>query len=148
MFDQYKNFDKWQHVLRQAEEENILVITCDPVSINFGNLTRILDKDPDSPKSYISEIWDNLEHPLWVPGGNRTRASYKGETVYAFDIVGGRSWSTPYLAGVAALGYQINPKLTPAAVKKLLIKSATPTKYGPIINPKGFIEMIKQSAKK
>ena len=106
------------------------MISCDPNSIDFGNLTRAQDEAPDSPESYAPEAWDRRPHPLWVPGGNRTRASYKGDAVYAFDVVGGRSWSTPYLAGVAALGFQVNPALSPAKAKELLIKSATLTKNG------------------
>ena len=147
MFKQQKNLDKWREALGEAEKSGILVITCDPETMDFGNLTRAMDKDPDSPESYAPESWDKKAHSLWVPGGNRTRASYKGEADYAFDVDGGRSWSTPYLAGVAALGYQVNPALSPAQVKELLIKSATPSKSGPILNPRGFVELVKATAK-
>ena len=148
MFKQQKNLDKWQEALLLAEKSGILVITCDPDSMDFGNLTRALDKDPDSPGSYVREAWDQRPHPLWVPGGNRTRASHKGDGIYAFDVDGGRSWSTPYLAGVAALGYQIDTALSPAKAKELLIQSATPDRNGAILNPRGFIEAVKKNAKR
>lgn len=148
LFKQQKNLDQWREALLEAEKNGILVITCDPDSLDFGNLTGAQDQDPDSPESYAREAWDRRPHPLWVPGGNRTRASHKGDGVYAFDVDGGRSWSTPYLAGVAALGYQIDPTLSTAAVKELLIESATPNKNGPILNPRGFVEAVKKNAKK
>lgn len=147
-FRQRKNFDQWQEALHQANVNNILVISCDPASVDFGNLTRAWGKDPDFPESYEPEAWDKGRHPLWVPGGNRTRASYKGNDVYAFDVTQGGSWAAPYLAGVAALGYQINRGLSPAAVKEMLVKSATLTKNGPILNPRGFVELVKKTAKK
>lgn len=146
-FRQRRNFDRWREALEHAEKNGILVVTCDPDSIDFGNLTRNRDDDPDSPASYTREIWDHRPHPLWVPGGNRTRASYRSDDAYAFDVIGGRSWSAPYLAGVAALGYQIDPTLSAAKVKELLLKSATPSNAGPILNPRGFVESVKLNAK-
>ncbi len=149
MFKQWANYGQWAQTLLKAQAEGILVITCDPEgSIDFGTLTRDPAKDVDSLDSYKPENWDSNTHPLWVPGGNRTRASYVGKTVYAFDVVGGKSWSTAYLAGVAALGYQLNPALTPEQVKDLLVKSAIRTKYGPVLNPAGFVELVRQTVKK
>lgn len=144
-FRESMNYELWQKALAVAQAENILVITCAADWINFGNLSRNPSGNPDSPDVYIPESWDIPMHELWVPGANRTRASNTGESVYAYDVVGGRSWTTPYLAGVAALGYQLNPALTPSEIKEMLLKSATPSKTGPIINPPDFIEMVKKT---
>lgn len=147
-FKTNKNYDKWDEALKQADAAGILVITCDPSTIDFGTLTRSLVSDPALPESYVPESWDDTPHPIWVPGGGRSHASYKGETVYTFEITSGKSWSTPYLTGVAALGYQLNPELRPERVKELLIKSATLSKAGAVINPKGFIELVRETVDK
>jgi subtilisin family serine protease len=53
------------------------------------------------------------------------------------------SWAAPYLAGLAALAFQVNPGIKPAKIKELLVKTATKTKAGPIVNPKAFINGVK-----
>ena len=150
MFNQQKNYDQWLATLRKAREAGILVITCDEADpgIDFGTLTRDTAKNADLTESYLSGKWDKEKHSLWVPEGNRTHAGYTGEGDYVFDVAGGRSWAPPYLAGVAALGYQLNPELTPAQVAGLLVKSATQTQYGPIINPGAFIELVRGTVKR
>jgi hypothetical protein len=147
-FRRWKNYDIWKKTLAAAQTAGILVITCDESFMDFGNLTRSPAKNPDLADNYMPEIWDHDEHKLWVPGGNRTRASHTGANDYVFDVVGGRSWATPYLAGVVALGYQVNPTLTPTEIKELLLKSATQTKYGPVINPGGFAKLAAGLMKK
>lgn len=146
---QQKDFAKWQAAFRQAEDNNIMVLTCEAGNIGFGTLKRRINANPDSPESYEAADWDTVSHQLWVPGGNQTRASYEHTDGYIFDTIGGRSWSTPYLAGIAAMGFQINPALTPAKIRKLLLKSATRKKDGlTIVNPKSFIALVKQTVKK
>ena len=140
-FRTWKNYNIWKKTLAAAQAAGILVITCDEGFMDFGNLSRSPGQNPDLADNYMPEIWDHAKHELWVPGGNRTRASHTGANDYVFDVVGGRSWSTPYLAGVVALGYQVNPTLTPTEIKELLLKSATHTKYGPVINPGGFVKL-------
>ncbi|MCL6613943.1 MAG: hypothetical protein K6U03_04925 [Firmicutes bacterium] len=56
------------------------------------------------------------------------------------------SEGAPYLAGVIALGYQVNPNLTPAKVETLLRRSATPFGEAFIVNPAGFIRLAEQEA--
>jgi hypothetical protein len=152
MFSQLKNYGLWQQALAKAQAAGILVITCDEGSddsfINYGTLTRDPAKDPDLADSYMPGVWGGGRHALWVPVGNRTRASHRDRNAYAFDVAGGRSWAAPYLAGVAALGFQVNPALTPEEMKDLLVKSATQTQNGPIINPGGFIELAAKTVKK
>jgi serine protease AprX len=56
--------------------------------------------------------------------------------------MGGMSWGVPYIAGLAALAYQVDPDIKPEKIIQLLIETTVKTKAGPIVNPKGFIEKI------
>lgn len=145
MFAEKKGFQEWQNVLGEAKERGILVVTCDPSFIRYGTLTLIEGKDPDSPFSYKSGKYCSEKDVLRIPAGNKTIASYRGNKVYYYEREGGRSWAAPYIAGLAALAFQINPKITTDKIKELLIKTVTKTSAGPIINPIAFIESVKKN---
>ena len=81
---------------------------------------------------------------LCAPAGNRTMASFQGPRVYTYDRMGGLSWTVPYLAGVAALGLQIDPSLKPGEIVRLWKETASKTKAGPVINPGAFVEAVKK----
>jgi len=56
--------------------------------------------------------------------------------------------TVPYLSGVLAMGWQINPKLTGEQLLDMVFASAYKT-GGPadIIDPKAFIEMVSDTIK-
>jgi subtilisin family serine protease len=70
-------------------------------------------------------------------------ASHRGDDVYMYVRKGGMSWGAPYIAGLAALAYQVDPEITPKNIIKYLIQTATQTESGPIVNPKEFIKIVK-----
>lgn len=146
MFAENKGFQEWQNVLQEAEEKGILVVTCDASFIRFGTLALIEGRDPNSPNSYKIGKYCSEEDVLRIPAGNKTISSYRGNKVYYYEREGGRSWAAPYIAGLAALAFQINPKVTPDEIKELLIKTVNKTSAGPIINPIAFIESVKKSS--
>jgi len=43
-----------------------------------------------------------------------------------------------YLAGLAALSWQVNPALEPKQVVRLWLETAAATAAGPVVNPAGF----------
>jgi hypothetical protein len=43
--------------------------------------------------------------------------------------------------GLAALGFQTNPRLTPAQLRTYLLKSATEMPYGHVVNPTAFLAL-------
>ena len=53
------------------------------------------------------------------------------------------SWGAPYIAGLVALAYQVDPEITPKNIIKYLIQTVTKAESGPIVNPKEFIKMVK-----
>lgn len=139
-----KGFDEWQNMLQEAKDKGILVITCDTSFIRFGTLNLIEGRDPNSPYSYKMGKYCSENDVLRIPTGNKTIASHLGIKVYTYEREGGRSWAAPYIAGLTALAFQINPKVTPDKIKELLIETTTKTAAGPIINPIDFIESVKK----
>jgi hypothetical protein len=53
------------------------------------------------------------------------------------------SWGAPYIAGLAALAFQVDPDLHPKKIIDLLIATAVKTDAGPVVNPSAFIEKIR-----
>lgn len=144
MFPQQANFDRWQETLARAEKNGVLVVTCDPAFLRYGTLTRISDQDPDTPSSYRRGRYGHMDNALLIPAGNRTIASHHGPDVYTYDRTGGMSWAVPYMAGLAALAYQVKPQIDPKTIVDLWLKTATQTDVGPIVNPVGFIEAVRK----
>ena len=143
MFSHQANFDKWEEALDKARENGILVVTCDPAFLRYGTLARIPGQDPDKPTSYRRGKYGHNDSVLFIPTGNGTIASHNGPNVYTFDRTGGMSWAAPYMAGLAGLAYQVKPDIDPETIVDLWLKTAAQTDVGPIINPVGFIEAVR-----
>ncbi|MHB2148443.1 S8 family serine peptidase [Calditrichota bacterium LG25] len=144
-FARKKHYEEWRAVLREAQEKGILVVTCDTSDWHFGTLTLKEGTDPDSVDNYRSGKYSFSDDVLRIPTGNKTFASHKGAEMYFYDREGGRSWAAPYLAGLAALAFQVNPQISPQEIKTLLIETAIHTAAGPVVNPIGFIEQVKKT---
>ena len=142
-FSQRPNFDLWKQAVDKANQNGILVVTCDPTFLNLGRLKRKENEPVDLPSSY-EIIFNRPDVDLLVLTGNRTVASYKGTDVYHYERQGGLSWTVPYLAGLAALAYQVDPEIKPDEIVKLWIETAVKTDAGPVVNPTGFIEAVQK----
>ncbi len=142
-FASKKRYQEWRSVLKEANKKGIFVVTCDTSFMRFGTLNLIEGKDPDLPESYRPGKYCSQKDVLRIPTGNKTVASYEGVNVYTYEREGGRSWAAPYIAGLAALAFQVNPQITPEKIKELLIQTAVRTSAGPVINPAGFINRVK-----
>lgn len=148
MFPHYPNFDEWKEVLNYAEKLGILVVTCDQAILEYGMLSLIPGDDPDKVQSYKPGKYVSEDDLIRVPGANKTLASHRENYVYLYDRKGGMSWGAPYIAGLAALAYQVDPEITPKNIIKYLIQTATKTESGPIVNPIGFVEMAQRKRSK
>ena len=144
MFRQQAHFDLWRETLARAEQNGILVVTCDPAFLKYGTLSRLPDHDPDKPSSYCRGKYGHRNSVLLIPAGNGTVASHHGTDVYMYDRTGGMSWAAPYMAGLAALAYQVKPEIDPGTIVNLWLKTASQTDVGPIVNPVGFIEAVRK----
>ena len=132
--------DVWKALLSRAEREGILVITCDEDAsrLSYGLLRPLPGGDREKPEGYAL---GTIGGDLLVPGEGRTFASHLGRVVYSYSPQSGLSWAAPWLVGLAALGFQTNPKLTPAQVRTYLMRSATEMSYGRVVNPAVFLEL-------
>lgn len=143
MFPHYPHYEEWKEILEQAENQGILVVTCDQAVFEYGILSLKPGKDPDKPENYNPGYYSSEGDVIRVPGSKKTVASHRGNDVYTFDSMGGMSWGAPYIAGLAALAYQVNPDIQPKEIIRLLIATTVKTEAGPIVNPAGFIERVR-----
>jgi len=144
MFPEYPNFKEWQTVLAEAEAAGIFVVTCDISILRYGTLQRREGANPDDPHGYVRGYYSVDDARLYVPAGNRTIASHHGTAIYVYDRVGGMSWAAPYLAGLAALAFQVNPEIKPKRLRELFLETAVPTDVGPVVSPRAFIARVKK----
>ncbi len=146
-FARKSNYREWSNILKKATEQGIFVVTCDYDNFKFGTLTLKENADPDSFSSYIPGKYSSPEDVLRVPTGNKTVAGHKNIHCYTFEREGGRSWAAPYLAGLAAIAFQIDHSLKPEQIKAALIQTAVHSSSGPIVNPVAFVREIKRNKK-
>ncbi len=84
---------------------------------------------------------------LLAPVAPRTTAEahFKNDFGYWHDGQGGRSWAIPYVAGVLALGWQLQPEMTPKQMMSLLFETAYRREPNVlIIDPPAFIRALEQ----
>jgi hypothetical protein len=146
-FQNIANYPLWKKAMEKALAQGIYVSTCSREPLNYLNLVLNFDKDPDDPASYAPVSWaarvPKDPNRFYVPGGSRTVASHRGIQVYQLYREGGLSWSAPYLAGLAALAFQVRPELSPADIVKLIKDTATIMPFGKIVNPRKLISEAK-----
>ncbi len=144
-FRRQKNYALWKETLKKAEQNGILVVTCSGDWLRYGTLKLIAGKDPDNPLSYKRGKYSNSSNVLLVPAGNKTMASHHSPEIYTYDTEGGMSLAAPYLAGLAALAFQVNPNIETQKIVDMWLNTAVQTDVGPIVNPTGFIEAVRQT---
>jgi len=142
---QWDHYDQWRAAVDKAKQQGVLVVACDEQDfIPYRCIGRKVGTDPDDPNNYGStRLFGDGNAPVYVPIANRTRAGHRGKDVYTFDTRGGSSWAAPYLAGLAALAFQVHPGISPDEIVKLWQETASRTQLGPVVNPRGFIEAVK-----
>lgn len=139
-----KHAVEWKEALNEVEASGIMVVTCDRSVFRYGTLTCVLGRDPDDPASYTPSRYASADDLLRLPAGNRTLASERGPNVFVLFREAGLSWGAPYIAGLAALAFQVNPDLTPDAIRQALVATARATPAGPIVDPAAFLSAVKK----
>jgi len=144
-----KNTDLWLDVVQKAEEENILVLDC---TYENGFISAGYFKlDKPRQVEYLQSGWPDTPHfstpenRVTVPSSYRTVAEEyeSGEFGYTYTSVGGLSWSIPYAAGVCAMAWQVNPSVSAAEMRQLLLETALHTELNDrVINPLELIEAV------
>lgn len=144
-----KNTDDWKIACEKARENNILVLDCSGMNLKIqGCYYDINDPDDISkcklgfPSQTIS-----MKYDIYAPASFRTVAEHRSESIpsYQYTGNGGVSWAMPYIAGVLALGWQVNYDLLQDEIIEIL-SNTTYDIYGyTIVNPKAFIDKVKES---
>jgi subtilisin family serine protease len=146
-FEGWPEFDEFQRTVALAGSNRISVLTCasKPTASLFdlGVLRPLSLHSREHPSDYVIGGFSDETHTLYVPGDNVTYASSYGDNVLKYSLRGGRSHAPPWLAGLVAISYQVNPNLTPEDIKKFLLDSAHKMPYGSVVNPAGFIELCR-----
>jgi hypothetical protein len=132
---------------KNALDAGIFIATCSSEFLDYGRLNLIEGRDADKPENYRVGGYGGSGCELNIPTGNKTIATHQGTNVYKYERGGGHSWVAPYIAGLAALAFQVNPDVQPETIVEQLVKTATHTKAGPIVNPTGFIKTVQNNKK-
>jgi serine protease AprX len=143
-FSERLEFERWQKAVQKATDSGILVLTCDPAALRIATLKRMEDHTGESPADYERGRYVHFGAALGVPAANRTIASCKGPQAFTYDRMGGMSWTVPYLAGLAALAWQVDPTIQPKEMIQLWKQTAVNTEAGLVVNPTGLIEAVKK----
>lgn len=143
-----EHVDDFKKAIIEAEKSDIMVI--DVTTFDYIPLVIKPFKDKDNYLNYEVAQWmkaneSYAKSAFYVPTSGRIVATGVGniKNKYEYDTNGGLSWGVPYVVGTIALGLQINPNLTKEEVLKYLYDSGYDFKGGKMINPEGFIEMVK-----
>lgn len=145
-----ENQDAWDAAYQRATEAGILVLDCTYEQGITVPCTHDLD-DPDNVAKCIpnwSGPTDSPHKRINIPTRRTTATEIgaEGKLVFSYQYTGegGLSWTVPYLTGVLAMGWQVNPELTNSQILDLLYASAYEANNpAGIINPKAFIEAVK-----
>ncbi len=141
-----KNLPLWKMALQRAKQAGILVVHC---GLNIVGAGCPLNKNPEEPRDY--RMWHPFrgqeyrvrKEALFAPTDNRTYAGFMDTKEYVFSPTGGVSWAAPYIAGVAALGCQIDRDVTADTLWCSLYETGTDFHNGKLVNPTAFVQKIK-----
>jgi subtilisin family serine protease len=143
-----KNTESYDAAYQRAMEAGILVLD---ITFEHGITLTCTSNLHDSDK--INSCIPNWNPPpttirdrINIPTTRTTAEEKEKNYEYQFTGYGGMSWTTPYLAGVLAMGWQVNPQLTNSEIVDILYDSAYEMKTGEkIIDPQAFIDKIKHT---
>ncbi|UMX48159.1 MAG: S8/S53 family peptidase [Candidatus Nealsonbacteria bacterium DGGOD1a] len=120
-----------------------------------GGVDLILRKIREIKKDEVSNIPDSVLREkiqkavedrgkeIIIPCDYRTMASNEGSEEYMYNGKGGMSWAVPFLSGLFALAFQVNPNLAKEEIADAINTTASVSKKGlKVVNPRAFIEAI------
>jgi serine protease AprX len=153
IWSEYKNQETWKAAYERALKVGILVLDC-TYEHRYTSPCTLDMYDPDAVAKCIPQ-WngptDSPHKRIYVPMSQRSTAIENSDPIFSYQNVGqgGISWTVPYLSGVLAMGWQVNPALTGSQLLDLVYASAYVTNDDHlIINPQAFIEMVKLTLNK
>jgi serine protease AprX len=142
--------NQWTEAMGKLKAAKVeLVYPGDDILSGFvwGGCPPFLDRQ--TPEGYELSPYLKRGSPpkgaILIPGDCRTTASNAGDSVYVYWGQGGLSWAVPYIGGLAALAWQIDPRLTYAEIEELLRRTAYARPDGTrVLMPALFIRELKR----
>lgn len=153
----WANPQMWDTACARAEADGIMVLDCTDTHRGFIGRCWYNARLPESVAQCNPWAPPNREFKfnpadisILVPSCPRTTAEDGEEDRFGYRYQycgkGGLSWSIPYCAGVLAMGWQVNPKLSPEQMREVLYKSAlTKKNRAKIIYPRNFINLVRRA---
>jgi subtilisin family serine protease len=143
-----KNNKAWDNAVTEAMAQGILILDCtDNKGITAPCHYNI--NDQENPGACVPGYAGVEKLPntnrIFIPSSYRTTAEeyYKGDYGFQYDGQGGLSWTTPYLAGVLAMGWQLRPDMTGDELLKIIYDTSYKWDENiKIINPPAFIDSV------
>lgn len=138
---------EWKSAVKNLEKEGIAIVYSGGGVLNgfgWGGCPPFLDRE--DPSQYRASLYfkeGSAPRKIILPSDYRTTASNAGEGEYAYWGVGGWSWAIPYMAGLAALAWQIDPGLTYGEIEGGLRKTAiVNARKERVLNPPAYFEKL------
>jgi len=144
-----QNNAAWDKAVARAEADGLAVLDC----TNHHGWINPAYYDVEAPEDVSAAntgfprtgpLTDCTTESLAAPNGFRTQAEeyQSGDFSYQYMGQGGLSWAIPYVAGVLAMGWQVQPDLDGEGMVKLLRESAFVKNGCRIIDPLTFIDRV------
>ncbi len=156
---------RMKRLVTEAAAQGVLVISCGDtwrhgLAVRYNGLKRDPLADPESYRNYrpvtafgfypVSMDPAPPKTILFVPMDSRCVAGPTGPEDYAFYRSGGFSWCAPYIAGLYALGCQVDPDLDPqtfydaamATGHPLDVTALEPGAAAVVVDPMALIEAL------
>ena len=119
--------------------DNILGVNCGLLEDRESYLSyRISGKKPEEKRQISGSIL--------VPLGNRTVPCCDGPEEYTFLSREKAEMALSFYAGVAALGFQAAPEISPSELRRMIYKTGIPLYGGRIINPSDLIKALQEDS--
>lgn len=142
-------WEKWRETTQKAATAGIMVFYSNSVSeqgFALGGCSP--NQDRNDPVQHRRNKRYHCSRKsgrcVLVPADYRTTGTNRGEDSYIYWSDGGFSWLIPYVAGLAALGLQVNPSLTYDEVCDLLVKTRVVNSEGDaVVNPRAFLNALR-----
>jgi serine protease AprX len=112
----------------------------------FGGCPPFLDRQAPDSYDFSPLVKQNAlrNDSIIIPADYRTTASNAGDSIYVYWGQGGWSWAIPYIAGLSALAWQVNPSIRFTQIEKLLRQTATVRPDGSkVLMPAAFIDSVR-----
>lgn len=148
-------YEDAERAVREAEANGILVARVGqasgmPAGTSFMGLSRDMLADPNNfltlnPGTFWAKnLYADPTYTsrlVLVPMDGRSYAGQGGDTEYAFEQIGGASWTPPWVAGAFALAAQVDPQVTPQQFWTAVLNTGqmTVTEHEGIYYPMGRV---------